>query len=47
MGPLLSLLHAADVGRIVEQHEVDPHFYDDDTQTYLSDKPTVSSDVGH
>ena len=44
LGPILFIMYIADLVSVIEQHDLSPHLYVDDTQIYGSCPP---SDVGH
>ena len=45
LGPILFLLYTADLIRLVENHNLSPHLYADDTQVYGFCSPTTTQDL--
>ena len=43
LGPVLFLLYTADLENIAKRHEVNAHFYADDSQTYVFSTPAAST----
>ena len=46
LGPMLYLLHTSPLGDIIKRHNLDFHFYADDTQLYLAVKPNAAEQPG-
>ena len=44
LGPVLFTLYTAPIGRIVRQHGLEPMFYADDSQLYITFRPAVPGD---
>jgi len=44
LGPILLILHTADLVGLVEWHGFQPHLYADDTQVYGSCRPSAVAD---
>lgn len=44
LGPILFTLYTMPIGQIARRHELQAHFYADDTQLYLTFNPTISKD---
>ena len=42
LGPILFLLYAADLLRLIEHHQLRPHLYADDTQVYGACSPSAT-----
>ena len=45
LGPVLFILHVADLAALVESHGLTPHLYADDTQIYGSCSPSHVDDL--
>ena len=46
LGPILYLLYTSPIGDIIRRHELDFHFYADDSQLYLAFEPTTDEQPG-
>ena len=46
LGPILYLLYTSRIGDIIRRHELDFHFYADDSQLYLAFEPTTDEQPG-
>ena len=46
LGPILYLLYTSPIGHIIKRHGLNYHLYADDTQLYLSFKPTYAEQPG-
>jgi len=44
LGPILFLLYTVDLQRVVEQHQLLPHLYADDTQIYGACSPSTTAE---